>query len=95
MITQQKNNIKSKKIKAKENNVIKESVFDMCREYIERIKEKPLTKSMENAIDVAKNIVEILEIDELPVDVTHILTKLGFKIYKKIRAGKPTALAVG
>lgn len=53
----------------------------MCKAYIEEIKKKNMPKTMENAISIANEMIEKLNITEMPVDITYILTRLGFKIY--------------
>lgn len=59
----------------------RKKLFEMCIDKIYNIKEKKLDKTEKNAISVAREILEALEIKKVPVDISEILTGLGFKIY--------------
>lgn len=59
----------------------KDKLFKMCMEKILQIKQENPKKNEENAIKIARDILNKLEIKKAPVDISEILTGLGFKIY--------------
>ena len=56
-------------------------IYKMCMELINEIKEKQPCENTESAIKIANKILEKLKINTMPVDISKILTGLGFKIY--------------
>lgn len=55
--------------------------YKMCVQLISEIKEKQLPKTVSNVIKIADSILKELDIKSMPVDISKILTGLGFKIY--------------
>lgn len=56
-------------------------IYKMCVELISQIKKRHLVKNTKNVLEVANSILEELGIKTMPVDISKILTGLGFKIY--------------